>query len=265
MRVIGRSTVIVVLALAGVEPGDAQAVPPAGVTVSVYTGGVAFSDWQGVWVAAADGAVADGSSMRVRGALAPSPAAVVGISLSRWSRRGWGVRLEGAYAPSRLELRVDGPLSVGVDPQEAPHGAPAFGDVDVWTVSGLGLFRLPIALGRILPYGRAGVGVIGDRVTNLVEAEAPSPLQRRGTRIGADIGLGARVPLNSSNLGLYFEISDLFSRTPIGAATEGELLRSNSLVIEGAPSSDSADTPARVHLANQLRIVAGLSLRLFRD
>ncbi len=259
----GRLTaVILALAWVYVEPCRGQATPPAGLTLSAYTGGVAFSDWQGVWIAPLDGS-AGSTSARTSGALAPSPAAIMGLGLTWWSRRGWGLRLEGAYAPSRLEVRLDAPMREGLSAQEAPRGPPTFGDVGVWTASGLALFRLPIALGPILPYGRVGIALIRDHISDVTNSVSSAELTMDGMRVGGDIGLGARVPLRRSDLGLYFEISDLFSRTPIDAAPSGEVLRSDALVVERAQAA-SEGAPTRVRMTNQLRIVAGLSLRLIR-
>lgn len=252
---------IVALVMAAVEPAAAQApAPPNGLRVTAFTGGVAFSGLQGVWLQPAT-ATGGSTAAPQSGVLAPSPTATVGAGLALWKDGRWALRLEGSYTPSHLEVRLDG--ANGSGPGRTSNGTPTFNDVTLWTGAASALIRLPLDVGPVIAYGRAGVGVISYVLSAGAatdSASATRPFTRR-TRPGGDIGVGALIPLQSSRLGLYFELSDFFCRTPITATPGGVLLRSTDLLVS-RPDPGTAGSPYRIRLANNVRIIAGLSFRV---
>jgi len=204
-----------------------------GVALSGLIGGAANTDLQRI--AGPEGAAA-APLRRITADTSPVLAGAVGI----WPSQFWGFRIQGSFAPTRLEIRE--PREDGlVDESNLVRS-----NARLWTADLSFMIRAPVTPGRrIVPYLIIGGGVIGfqaDHVGAFAVATGHE-LDSRSVEPAGVIGLGAHVPLQRHNLALTFELTDHIFTTPI-------------------ENSASADIGEDVEVSNHVRLVTGLTLRL---
>jgi hypothetical protein len=227
---------------------------PGAVAISLYAGGAAFTDFQ-----RGTASVEGGPSFSRR--LAGNTAVGVAAEVSAWITRRVGVRLHGAWLPSRFEVRYD---PVGTEylralGAESSQGVP----LHLWTLDAAALVRPSFTLGRVVPYGILGGGLASYRASR--EGELPPEARvafqdRSRTSWTAVFGLGAVVPLEREGLLLSFLLTDHVTPTPLDDEGAAETFN------EGGVSLSMEDPRATgrdgVSHANNLRLMVGLTLPL---
>lgn len=219
-------------------------------------GGVAFSDFQrSLARSAADPELGD----FVRRVSART-SVTGGASVSYWFSDGWAVRAGLGYAPSGFtvwnEPRAQRVLDARMKDDRADYAS-----LGMWFADATMLFRLPARLGRIVPYGVAGGGVVEYRAAR--DAELPPEARHRfdGGRwrsLAAVFGVGLAVPLQQRGLLMSFEVTNHLTRTPLDDDGRGEWfeLAGSSVQLERDPHRATDG----IGLASNLRLTIGLSL-----
>lgn len=245
-------TAFVLLLLPGVASAQADAqrlFGPHMLSVSVFGGGIAFSDFR----REAEPVAGD---LPLERRLSASTSYLAAGSLTYWLNGRWGARLQASYSPSRFVLRRY---------EEPVESARAFtGDegamsaLDVWMYDVDLLFRLPLSLGRVEPYGIAGGGVVDYRLRTADDEVVPEAVTRafgddRQRRVAGVIGIGAVIPLERYRLLLNFELTNHLTRTPL----------SESPLSAKHVDPESDDRVDEVGYTSNLRLMLGLTLPLF--
>lgn len=220
-------------------------------------GGAAFSDFQRAMAQQVTGGP---GSARFERRVSPGTSSTVGGSVARWVTRGAAVRAAVAYAPSRLSAWNE-PSGQRVLDANGNGAADPGAKLGVWLASGSLLFRLPVQLGRVIPYGIAGAGVVHYRVADT--AALPPEARARfadGTWTGpaAVFGIGTTLPLQRNNMLLSFELTNHLVRTPLNDDGGGEQFE-----VSGVPLQISHDTrrsPDAISVASNLRLTMGLTI-----
>ncbi|HEX6559961.1 MAG TPA: hypothetical protein VF021_10875 [Longimicrobiales bacterium] len=189
---------------------------PQGFSIGVAAGGSAFSDFQRSNFQAqrlsASGVEQQEFSRRVG---AHTSGSVAGY-LAFWPAQNWGLRLYGAYTPSRFEEIIS---RSAAEFTNAPS-ADTMAALAVENYQAQALFRLPTIKGRVMPYGIVGGGVMRYTAKNngVVPAEAATAFSSgRQTKTAASIGAGAMLQMRRRGWGLNFELIDNISRTPMAS------------------------------------------------
>src|SRR5690606_31239009 len=139
-------------------------------------------------------------------------------AVTAWLGRHVALRVQGAWAPTRFELRSSETYTtLG---ESAEDEAPPLSRLHVWMYDLDMLFRLPLSLGRVEPYAVAGVGAIEYRLQTAEDEVVPEPARMafdggRQRRFAGVLGLGAVIPLERHGLLLNFELSSHITRTPL--------------------------------------------------
>lgn len=222
-------------------------------TVSAWVGGAAYTDFrQGEARFGGSRAVGD-SDRRLSAETSVAFSAAAGYWPSSW----WGMRIHGSYSPTRFELVVAEPGQQALP--VAAAGEPRLARLDVWLYDVDVVFRAPVVLGRVAPYGVIGAGRVEYRAhasDGEIPAEARTAFAGGAHGVWAGmVGLGALIPLDDRELMLSFEVTDHISRTPIGKLAMGSLSpadRSMELNPDGADGGDG--------LLSNLRLNVGLTL-----
>jgi hypothetical protein len=218
-------------------------------SVSVFGGGIAFSDFR------RESAPIAGDEPLERRLSASTSFSAAG-ALTYWLNGRWGVRLHASYAPSRLELRryamPDDELRT-----RAADDLPLSG-LDVWMYDADVLFRLPLPLGRVQPYGIAGLGVVDYRLRTKDNEVVPESVtlafhDRTQQQFAGVLGLGAIVALERHRLHLNFELTNHIARTPL----------SESPLSAERRDPESGDRVDEVGYTSNLRLMLGLAIPLF--
>ena len=249
-----RALIIVVLAVtglpaaAGAQASAEQFFRPHTLSVSLFGGGIAFSDFR------RESAPVSGDVPLER-RLSASTSYVAAGALTYWLNDRIGMRLHGSFSPSRLEVRRYGMPDAELR-TIAADDLPLSG-LDVWMYDADVLIRLPLPLGRVHPYGIAGVGALEYRLQTAEQEVVPEAVSRafedeHQRRIAGVIGVGAVVPLERYRLLLTFELANHIVRTPLSEAP---------LVAE-ARDPESDDRVDAVGYTSHLRLMLGLSLPL---
>jgi opacity protein-like surface antigen len=225
-------------------------------------GGAAFTDFQRALARPAaqpDAAGKDTGVGDFRRRVSARTTATVGASVAVWPRAGWGVRAGASWSPTRFSVWNEEQARRMLE----EHGTvpEKYAGLNSWTAHATAVFRLPFTLGRVVPYGLAGAGVVRYALSD--EEEVPPEARARfsgGDWTGGALvfGVGSAVPLQRFDLLLNFELTNHMSRTPLNDEGLGE-----GFQIAGVPLGLAAD-PGRgndgIGLAHQLRLTAGITL-----
>lgn len=246
-------TAFVLLVVPGVASAQVDAerlFGPHVLSVSVFGGGIAFSDFR----REAEPVAGD---LPLERRLSASTSYLAAGSLTYWLNGRWGARLQASYAPSRFVVRrYEAPAerthALAADDESAMSA------LDVWMYDVDLLFRLPLPLGRVEPYGIAGAGVVDYRLRTADDEVVPEAVTRafgddRQRRMAGVIGVGAVIPLERYRLLLNFEFTNHITETPL----------SESPLSAKMVDPESGDRVDEVGYTSNLRLMLGLTLPLF--
>lgn len=233
-----------------------------GFQLSASVGGAAFSALQHS-EAEASWLTEDGQLERRQFArrLSAATAPVLAVGAAYWMNEHWGLRVQGGYAPTRLEVSVRDDDAEMIAVASESESSQRFRSLGVWSLDGQVLFRLPFTpRGRVAPYGFVGGGVLRyaarGREPLPPEAELTFGAGERPTHAAAVLGLGAIVPLERPNFALTFELSDRLTRTPVRAVSASGI-QDGTVTVMTTPATDS-----RVGLTNHVRLQVGIAWQL---
>jgi hypothetical protein len=226
--------------------------------LTAEAGGAAFTDFQRT-VARPVAGTAGVPDFRRR--VSAGTTVTFGASSTYWLVDGWGVRAAAAYTPTRFSVWNEQQGQRALD--DIDEERPTYARLGSWSASAAGVFRLPLSLGRVVPYGILGGGVVQHRVTD--REELPPEARERfagGEWVGAAavFGAGSVIPLQRNNLLLTFELTNYLTRTPLNDEGLGTWFE-----LAGVPLQLEPD-PARgrdgIGLTSNLRLTLGLTLPL---
>jgi hypothetical protein len=227
---------------------------------SADIGGAAFSDFQRALARPAPGGPVTTAGLGdFRRRVSAQTTATLGASAAWWVRDGWAVRIGGTYAPTRFSVWNEPHAQRALD--EFTSEEQAYAKLHTWTASATAVFRFPFTVGRLVPYGLAGGGLVGYRLADGEEVPPEARSRFRGgewTGPAVVFGVGSAIPLQRYGLMLNFELTNHLSRTPLDEEGWGERFN-----IGGVPL-DLASDPGRgregIGITNHLRLTAGLTL-----
>jgi hypothetical protein len=213
-------------------------------TLGLAGGGAAFSDFQRAQ-AVADGDVFD------RRISAQTTVAFSG-TVTYWISRYWGVRAQASYSPSRFVQRTPGEAMGEEQALYAP--------LAVYMMDGDVLFRAPIVLGRVAPYGLIGAGMIEYRADPGTDDPLPAEVEEtfegdRQRRFAGVMGVGAVIPLDRHPFRLTFELSNHVSRSPVEAPSAGRVREGAIIDPDGWHDDDDGSG-----LTSHVRLMIGVAL-----
>jgi hypothetical protein len=234
--------------------------PPQGWSLGFFGGAAAFSDMQRgsvrVFRPVSTGFETREFARRVGAETSTS----VGGYVAFWPSRNWGLRVQGAYAPTRFETFMkESEAEYAGLPQSAEEDG-RLASLNISTVDLDVLVRLPTIKNRVMLYGILGGGLARFSVT---EGE-PVPEEAEGefeggvkVRPAAVMGLGAMLPMRNRSLRLHFELTNHMAETPLqGGDRQGTEMPNGIIVF------DPGDEPAgerRVAVMNGVRFIVGVS------
>jgi hypothetical protein len=222
-------------------------------------GGAAFTDFQR---GTAQGASPEPDLGTFQRRISARTTATAGGSISYWILDGWGVRGSLAFAASGFAVWNEDRAQQKLD-ERADGERPEYARLSVWFADAAALFRLPVTLGRVVPYGVVGAGAVEYRTGSNAELppEARARFASGSWRTPALLfGGGAVIPLQRHNLLLNVELTNHLVRTPLNDAGRGEWFE-----IGGVPVQLNPD-PRRggdgIATTSNLRLTVGLTLPL---
>jgi hypothetical protein len=185
-----------------------------------------------------------------------------GLWAAYWVTGALAVRGGVGYAPSSFTVWHEPEAQRALDTRG--EATPEYAGLGVLLADAGVMFRFPLALGRVVPYGMVGGGVIryGTRDGGALPPEAQERFAA-GEWHGAagTAGLGAAIPLQRGDLLLTFELTSHFSRTPLGGHGEGALFELAGVALELDPDGSRAD--GSVGTTSAVRLMVGIT-RPFR-
>lgn len=223
---------------------------PGVVSISVFGGAVAFSDFR---------READpiGTDMPLERRISARTSLAASAAVSYWFNSRVGARLYAGFAPSRfversLETYQVAPLAAGEEPR--------LSRVDVWMADADLLVRLPFSFGRVEPYAIIGAGAIDYRLRTADDETVPPEVEmafdgRSERQLAGVLGIGAVVPLERHGLLLNFELGNHISRTPLYQKNTPEQLLADP---------ESGERIDEVGYTMNLRLMLGLTIPLSR-
>ncbi|MGH7445798.1 MAG: hypothetical protein ACREKM_13020 [Longimicrobiales bacterium] len=251
-----RYTVPAIAALLAVAPRVAHAqadaeylFAPGVVSLSLFGGGIAFSDFRRE-------AEPIASDQPLERRLSARTSVLGAGALTYWLSSRWGIRLHASYAPSRFELKTADSGTLREDVRT--DAAPPLSRVDVWMYDADVVFRIPLGVGRVEPYGILGAGAVDYRLRTAEGEMVPESVAiafegNRQRMLAGVIGLGALVPLERHRLLLNFELTNHLGQTPLN---EDAL----STVAFDPESEQRVDN---VGYTSNVRLMLGLTIPLF--
>lgn len=244
----------------GDQPPTAEPWFGRSIMITAELGGAAFSDFQRALARPAP-AAGDFDVGDFRRRVSARTTATVGGAITWWVVSGAGVRASVSYSPTRFSVWNENRAQRALD---EVNGAPqSYAKLETWMGSASAVFRFPFTMGRVVPYGIAGAGVVSYRLAD--DEEVPPEARARfagGSWTGpaVNFGVGSAIPLERHNLLLTFELTNYLSRTPLDDEGLGEAFE-----ISGVPLHLAAD-PGRgsdgIGTTNHLRLTIGLTLPL---
>jgi hypothetical protein len=227
------------------------------VMITAQAGGAAFTDFQRGTARSSD---ANANLQEFQRRVSAHTTASVGGWLAVWLSGGWGLRGAASFTPSAFEVRNERSAQRVLD--ERTGGTRLeYAGLHIVTGDVAVLFRFPPKLGRFVPYGIAGGGVI--RYASRSGDLPPEARDRfsRGTHtmLSGVLGLGAAVPLQKGDLLLTFEFTDHISRTPLDDAGAGESFEMAGVALQLEPEASRNDTDG-VGVTNTVRLLVGFTL-----
>jgi hypothetical protein len=258
------AAVLTVATLAPAGPLFAQANGPwfrqGSLLVSGELGGIAFTDFQ----RSTARSPADPELGDFQRRVSAQTTVTAGIGLTYWIRDGWGLRAGAAYAPSGFSVRNDARAQQVLDARTGDVRE-ADASLAMWFADAALVFRLPASVGRVVPYGIAGGGIVEYRAGSNAELPPEARARFGGGRwrsAAAVFGVGAAFPLDRGGMLMSFELKNHVTRTPLDDDGRGEWFE-----FAGAPVQIERD-PERgtdgIGLASNLRLTVGLSVPLRR-
>jgi hypothetical protein len=227
--------------------------------LSADVGGAAFTDFQRATARTMPGETAVGDFRR---RVSAGTTVTMGGSATYWLGEAAGVRAALAWAPTRFSVRNAGEAQRVLNERDEAEREP-YARLDVWMGSASLVFRLPMSLRRLVPYGIVGGGAVHLRMAE--GALVPPEARRRfegGSWTGpaAVFGLGATLPLQRRNLLMSFELTNHLTPTPLDDQGRGEQFELGGIPFE--LERDSGRNPDGIGLTNNLRLTLGLTLPL---
>ncbi len=181
------------------------------VTLTLFGGGIAFTDFRRevAWL---------GPDQPFEQRLSAQTSVLGAGALTVWLGRRAALRVHASWTPSRFETRSTETYTMREEQEE--QQAPALSRLDVWMYDADLLFRLPLSLGRVEPYGVVGAGAVDYRMRTADDEVVPPPAAEafdgdHQCRFAGVLGLGALIPLERHRLLLNFELSSHITRTPL--------------------------------------------------
>lgn len=213
-------------------------------TLGLAAGGAAFSDFQRAEAVSRD-EVFD-RRISAQTSLAFSATATY------WISRYWGVRAHGSYAPTRFVLRAP--------TEEMGQDQSLYSALGVYMVDGDVLFRAPIVVGRVAPYGLVGAGIVDYRADP--GNDDPLPAEAKQTfdgdhqrRFAGVVGIGAVIPLDRQSFHLTFELTNHLTRSPVEPPAGGTVEDNVVIDPDGWRGDDDGSG-----LTSNVRLMIGVSL-----
>jgi hypothetical protein len=231
------------------------------VMLTAQAGGAAFTDFQRATVHATPTDIEPSEFQRRVGA---RTAAAVGGWIALWLSDAWGVRAGASYTPSSFAVRNEPSAQRALDDLmgDAAGTPDDYAGLGVLHADAAVLFRFPVTLGRVVPYGLAGGGWV--RYWRTGDGELP-PEARDGFSGGGwsgaagVVGIGTAIGLEKGDLMLIFELTDHISRTPLDDAGAGEWFEVSGIRMQLEPDAVREDTDG-VGLTSSVRLMVGVSL-----
>lgn len=241
------------LAAAAARPGHAQVSADyvfqrGTVTLSLFGGGVAFTDFRRevAWL---------GPDQPFEQRLSAQTSILGAGALTLWLGRRAALRVHASWTPSRFETRSTETYTMREEQDE--EQAPTLSRLDIWMYDADLLFRLPLSLGRVEPYGVVGAGAVDYQLRTGEDEVVPVPAAaafdgNHQRRFAGVLGLGALIPLERHRLLLNFELSSHIAKTPLS---------------EGIMPLDAIDPEAdarvdEVGYTSSVRLMLGLTIPL---
>lgn len=229
--------------------------------LTAHVGGAAFTDFQRAQARPLSGAADLGDFER---RVSATTSVAVGGTATYWGGTSWGLRVGGAYVPSRFSVHT-GQQARRVLADRADREEMRYASLGIWMADATVVFRFPHTLGRIVPYGLAGAGAVHYRVRGDEDlpAEARAGFADGGRSSPAAVfGVGAVLPLQSNNLLLSFELTNHLARTPLADAGRGEWVEMSGVPVQVA-GGEPRDTDT-IGMTSNLRLSLGLTLPVRR-
>lgn len=229
--------------------------------LTAHVGGAAFTDFQRAQARPLTGAADLGDFER---RVSATTSVAIGGTATYWVGTSWGLRVGGAYVPSRFSVHT-GQHARRVLADRA-DGEEKYASLGIWLADATVMFRFPHMLGRIVPYGLAGAGAVHYRVRGDEDlpAEARAGFADGGRSSPAAVfGVGAVLPLQSNNLLLSFELTNHLARTPLDDAGRGEWIDMAGVPVQVA-GGEPSDTD-NIGMTSNLRLSLGLTLPVRRQ
>lgn len=264
--VIGRAVIGVVFAIAAAPCAIAAQVSaepwlrPGTLNLAVEIGGAAFSDFHS---ARARPVVPITDMHDFQRRVSARTSITLGATGTYWVGAGWGVRLAGAFVPTRFSVWNEESAELRLDPFPLDED-PMYASLGVWLGSGAVTFRFPRSFGRVVPYGMVGAGVVhySLRDDSALPAEARTQFDGGArTMPAALLGVGATVPLQREGMLLNFELTNHLSRSPIDSSRHGDPFIISGVPIELAPGSDTSGLHG-TGMTSNLRLTLGLTMAM---
>jgi hypothetical protein len=226
--------------------------------LSASLGGAAFTDFQrGVARASEDPELGD-----FRRRISAATTATATGSVTYWIGSNWGLRGSIGYAPSAFSVWNDDRAQRVLDARNGGERE-RYSGLSVWYLDATAIYRLPVRLDRLVPYGVVGGGMVEYRRSGAAELppEARERFAGGGWRSAAAvIGLGTAVPLQRHDMLLNFELTNHLTRTPLNEEARGEWVQLGGVPVQLDREYDRGDDGIAV--ANHLRLSVGLTLPL---
>lgn len=226
--------------------------------VSLQAGGAAFTDFQR---ATATPTVSQLEVREIRRRVSARTTSSFGAGVALWLGDAWGVRAGVSYLPSYFTVHHDEAAILALD-EDVATGATQYAGLGVLLADASLLFRSPYLLGRVVPYGIIGAGLV--HYWKRDGGELPPEARTRFTDAtwtgpAAVVGIGAAIPLQMRNLMLTFELTDHIGRTPLDDRGAGEQFHVNGVELQLEPEDVRSDTDG-VGRTNTVRLMVGLTL-----
>lgn len=259
----GGAAALAILLFAGQAPAAAQASAetryrPGTWMVGASFGGAAFTDFQRAVVRAPSDAELGDFRRRV----SASTTAAASASVTYWVGGTYGLRASVSYAPSAFSVWNDASAQRVLDQRNGGERE-RYSRLGIWFADATAIYRLPVRLGAIMPYGLAGAGLVEYRRGG---EEAPPPeaaarfAEGRWRSAAAVFGVGAAVPLQRYDMLLNFELTNHLTRTPLNEEARGEWVELGGVPVQLDREADRGDDG--IGATSHLRLVIGLTLPL---
>jgi hypothetical protein len=213
-------------------------------TLGLSAGGAAFSDFQRAQAVTREEVFDRRISAQTSVAFS--------ATATYWISRYWGIRAHGSYAPTRFVLRTP--------TEEMGEEQALYSSLRVYMLDGDVVFRAPIVLGRVAPYGLVGAGTVIYRADPGTDDPLPAEVVQtfdgdRQRRFAGVMGVGAVIPLDRHSFHLTFELTNHVTRSPVEAPQGGS--REEGVLID--PDGWGGDDDG-AGLTSHVRLMIGVSL-----